>query len=572
MLGEASAARVSALRLLLSTAVSVALIGGLALQPGPALSQHAQLPDMGSSAASQLTPAQEAIYGAMTQRELRRMGMLLEDPLVDDWYQGMAFRLVAGGRNNQQNYTFMLLDERSINAFATVGGYVGMHSGLILAAESEDEVAGVMAHEIAHVTQKHVLRAVERASQDSVPILLGMLAAVLAAQQVDSRSSGEATQAAIASGLGLMQQRQIDYTRSNELEADRIGIQRMAAAGYDPGAMADMFQRMSRVERNNTSGMAVPEYLRTHPMSSTRMSEARERAQRLDTACTSSWEPDSDGPGGTVTGHCRPAQQASHAGAAEASRRAANPLLPGVFGMLPGDNGGHAPGLRFPWARERLRVLSAASPNAAAAEYARMQRDGERFGDPQRYGLAMAQLRMGHGGEALATLQALAERHRGDHWIELALAEAEHAAGQTGTARQRLEHLAAHYPYNRAVALTYARVLGEIGTPEAGQRAQALLRPMLRGGSDDAELHVRFARASELAGDTARAAEAHAEVAFLNGRVEDALRQLEALKARVDVDYYQRARVDARIASITPIVLEMRRQGLRPEQQGVARR
>ncbi|MFC4728629.1 M48 family metalloprotease [Coralloluteibacterium thermophilus] len=522
-------------RVLTLTALSVALAGT------PATSARAQqaLPDMGSSAAEQLTPAQEAIYGAMTLRELRRLGMLLEDPLLDAWYHGMAYRLVASDSRTRQDYTFMLLRDRQINAFATVGGYIGMNSGLILAAEVEDEVAGVLAHEIAHVTQKHVLRAVERAQKDSVPILLGMLAAVVAAQQAGSRSSGDATQAAIAGGLSLIQQRQIDYTRSNESEADRIGIQRLAAAGYDPLAMAQMFGRMSRFERNNTGGRAAPEYLRTHPVTTTRMSEARERAERM-----------------------RASQTVSFAG----GPMAANPLLPGGLGVSADATG--RPGARFAWAQERLRVLTADSPNAAAAEYTRMRAAGERFGPPQRYGMALAQLRMGHGAEALQELKALAEAEPGDLWIELALAEAEFAAGHAGTARQRFERLAAGYPNNRAVALTYARVLGEVGTAEAGRRAQELLRPLLRGGSDDPELHVRFARASELAGDLSRAAEAHAEVAFLNGRAEDALNQLQALKADDDLDYYQRARIDARIAAMTPIVLEMRRQGLRPEDQG----
>nr|WP_246505738.1 M48 family metalloprotease [Coralloluteibacterium stylophorae] len=516
---------------------------------------------MGSSAAEQLTPAQEAQYGAMTLREIRRMDLLLEDPLLDSWLQTLGYRLVSGGERTTQDFTFFILRERQVNAFATLGGVVGVNSGLILTAEREDEVAGVLAHEISHVTQKHVLRAVERASKDQIPILLGMLAAVVAAQQSDSSSSGDATQAVLAGGLGLMQQRQIDYTRSNESEADRIGIQRLAAAGYDPSAMASFFMQMARLERNNTGGRSAPEYLRTHPVTTTRVSEARQRAERLaeDTDCVTTWSPDSQGHGGTLRGQCRPRHTA-------AAGRIDNPLLPRSLAAVSPAAAGEV-GARFAWAKERMRVLTASSPNAAEAEYRQMG-DTARLDPPQRYGLALAYMRMGRADDALTILGPLAAAEPDDLWITLAQAEAEHAAGHVGTSRQRFEQLLRRFPNNRAVALAYARVLGEIGTREAGDRAQALLRPMLKGGTDDPELQVRFARAAELAGDTNRAAEAHAEAAFLNGRAEDALNQLQALKNDVELDYYQRARIDARIAAMTPIVLEMRRQGLRPEDQG----
>jgi beta-barrel assembly-enhancing protease len=107
-------------------------------------------------------------------------------------------------------------------------------------------VAAVLSHEIAHVTQLHVLRGVERAQRDSIPILLAMLGAIAVAQSAGGSSSTDATQAALDRRQGLMQQRQIDYTRSNESEADRIGIQTLARGGYDPGAMADFFERMLR--------------------------------------------------------------------------------------------------------------------------------------------------------------------------------------------------------------------------------------------------------------------------------------------------------------------------------------
>ncbi|MGH8030660.1 MAG: M48 family metalloprotease, partial [Arenimonas sp.] len=193
--------------LLLAAALSASLA---ALTPARA---EGPLPDMGSSAAELLTPQQEDQYGAYTLYQLRRLGLLLEDPLVEDWLAGMGQRLASASDKPGQDYTFFVMRDRQINAFATLGGYVGANAGLVLAAESEDEVAGVLAHEISHVTQRHVLRAVERANKDRLPILLAMVGAIIAAQ--GSSDSAAASQAAIASGYALAAQRQIDYTRSN---------------------------------------------------------------------------------------------------------------------------------------------------------------------------------------------------------------------------------------------------------------------------------------------------------------------------------------------------------------------
>ncbi|MDZ4047643.1 MAG: M48 family metalloprotease, partial [Pseudoxanthomonas sp.] len=257
--------------LLLATALTLALAAPLAA------SQDSRLPDIGSSAGELLTPARQAQYGGMMLRELRNYGYLLEDPLVTDWLQTVGNRLGADSDNPQQAYTFFMMRDRQINAFATLGGYIGMNAGLVLTADREDEVAAVLSHEIAHVTQQHVLRGVERAQRDQIPILLGMLGAIVLAQAAGGSSSGDASQAAIASAMGLMQQRQIDYTRSNESEADRVGIRTLSRAGYDIDAMAGFFAKLQQATRvaRGSGREAVPDYLQTHPVTTTRISEAR---------------------------------------------------------------------------------------------------------------------------------------------------------------------------------------------------------------------------------------------------------------------------------------------------------
>lgn len=517
-----------------------------ALAPALTLAQahnDTSLPDIGSSAAGAITPAQEAEYGAYTLHELRRLGLVLDDPLVNDWLQGVGDRLVANSARASQHFTFFIMRSRQINAFATLGGYVGVNVGLILIADDEDELAGVMAHEVSHVTQNHILRSVEKSKQDTLPIALAMLAAVLIAQKAGGNSSNDATQAALAAGTGLIAQQQINFTRANETEADRIGIQTLARSGYDPMAMANFFSRLQSATRADTGSdnpYKAPDFLQDHPVTTTRISEATERARQI----------------------ARSPVPRIDSGLAPNSLLLPQRLSTGALASVkPLQQHGEL----FGWALERLRVLSAESNGAAIAEYRKLEiAHPQRFGDPQRYGLALALARNGESAAAIDVLHALQVRHPDAFWVEVGLADAERLGGDRQAALQRYEGVLKRLPGNRGVILSYAQALGEIGNAETGRRAQAILRPLIADSGEDAVFQQTFARASELAGDTVRASEAYAEAAFLNGRAEDALNQLETLTKRDDLDYYQRSRIDARIAEMTPIVLELRKDGVRP--------
>jgi predicted Zn-dependent protease len=525
------------------------LATALALGAGsaaPAL--HAQgstsLPDIGSSAGELLSPREEQMYGEYTLYQLRRYGYVLEDPLLDAWLSAMGHRLGASSDRPDQPFTFFMMRDRQINAFATLGGYVAMNAGTVLAARNEDEVAGVLAHEISHVTQRHVLRAVERAQKDRIPIMLATLGVILAAQAGGGNdnnhgsSKDDAIQAAVIGGQALAAQRQINYTRSSEAEADRVGINTLYRSGYDADGMADFFERMTRLARSDSAD-AAPSYLQTHPLGTTRLTEARERAERLRREAP--------------TAALRPAAGAS------------NPLLP--VGLQPGSPTAlPAPVRQFAWARERLRVLSAPSTVAAVRESKTLlDQAGASASDAQRYGLALAQSRNGYPAAAEDALQALARAHPENLFVGLALAENASVARNEPLARKRYEEQLARHPDDRTVIVSYAEALNASGGADAGRRAQAILRPLLPANADDPLFQKSFGRASELAGDEARAGEAFAEAAWLNGRAEDALNQLNALLRRSDLGYIQRARIEARIASITPEVLELQRRKVRPQ-------
>jgi predicted Zn-dependent protease len=237
-------------------------------------------------------------------------------------------------------------------------------------------------------------------------------------------------------------------------------------------------------------------------------------------------------------------------------------MLPGGLRLEAGS--GTGPTGLFDYARERLRVLSALTPAVAVQEYASIER-ARALTDAEQYGLAVAHVLAGQSKAALPLLTAVVARRPTDVWPQLALGEVEAATGNGAAADARFEALVRKTPGSRAVVLTYAKVLGERSSAAAGKRAQAILRPLMSSLSDDPVFQRTFARASEIAGDPVRAGEAHAEAAYLSGRPELALVQLNTLKKRPDLDYYSRTRIDARIAAITPTVLELRRQGIRDE-------
>ncbi len=487
----------------------VFIIGTLGWLAAPRLpAQELSLPDLGSSAETLATPEELRRYGRQLLGSFRQAGLLYDDPLLDEYIETLGYRLVAHSRRPHQYFRFFLIRDRTVNAFAAPGGYIGTYAGMVLLTEREDELAAVLAHEIAHITQNHTLRGAESASKASLPIMLGMLAALVAASQAGGSSSGDAAQAAIVGGMGLMQQMQINYTRANEYEADRIGVQTLGAAGFDPFAQADIWVRMSRYSRNY--GQSPPEILRTHPFETTRIVEAKARAESVRMAP----RPDTPGPG-----------------------------LDGRYELF----------------RERLRVLTQAGERDLVEYYrTRLREDPQNVYD--RYGLALALSRRGSYAEAARLAADLEAEQPQTLAFALLQAEIDGRASREAQALARYAELNERHPDRAAILAPYAELLLKHGDREDAVRAANLLRPMIDRDTDHASLYTLLGRAYEVSGDANRAAEAHALAAAYNGRFEDSLMQFERLQRRPDLDYYQRARVEARITELTPIVLEIRRR------------
>ncbi len=231
------------------------------------------LPELGDTSALTISPADERRLGESIMREIRRDPAYLDDPEITDYVNNLGNRLAKHSDSVRQEFDFFVVRDPQINAFALPGGFIGVHTGLILAGQSESEIAGVLAHEVAHVTQRHIARMLTQQSRGQVISIAALAVAILAA-----RSNSQVGEAAIALGQAGVTQSQLNFSRENEREADRIGLQMLDAAGFDPRGMPVFFERLQRATRVYEGG--APSYLRSHPLTFERIGDIQNRLEQ----------------------------------------------------------------------------------------------------------------------------------------------------------------------------------------------------------------------------------------------------------------------------------------------------
>jgi predicted Zn-dependent protease len=511
------------------------ILAGLAF--GAGAQSEVRLPDLGSSANALISPQEAQDYGAAMLRQMRALHMVVDDPLLDDYVNDLGYRLVAACARPRDHFAFFVAKDNEINAFAAPGGYIAVNSGLFVIAQSESELAAVLAHEIGHITQNHLQRAFEASKKDAPLLALVLLGAIAAGS---AHNGGDAGMAVLTGGQGLLQQRQINFTRKDETEADRVGIKTLANAGFDPDAMANFFQRMEDVLSTGAGGDDVPALLQDHPVTTVRISDAKARARQLIAEQKLR-------PAGTTLDKAQWEKQT-----------APIPYVKDPTALLPA-HAKHGGLDTFLLMRERVRVLSG-DAQQLSTYYAANLKKQRGFDTPSnRYGYALALTRSGGGARAIAELQPLLAAHPDNQILRLALAGAQVQAGQRAQALVIYARLNAESPRNRAIALAYARALTEAGSKAQAAQAADLLRPLL-DSSDEPDIYTAYARASDKAGDSERAGEAYADASYLSGRPFDAMEQLKRLLKRPDLDYYARARIQSRLAELTPLLMELRKR------------
>jgi predicted Zn-dependent protease len=472
------------LRLRLVLIATLAL-GGLELRAAHA--DPMDLPDMGSSADAVMTSGAEQRLGKAFMRKAREALPVSDDPLMTDYLESLGKELVAADRSSGGQFQFFLIDEPVVNAFAGPGGYIGVYSGLILASESEDELAAVLAHEIAHVTQRHLMRSFEDQGRLNLPTTALMVAAAILGAQVSS----DVGMAALAGIQAAALQRQINFTRDNEKEADRIGITTLAGAGRDPYAMAGFFERLSKVSRTYENN--APEFLRTHPVNSNRIADALGRADDYGAR----QKPDS---------------------------------------------------LRFQLTRARLREASFNRPEQSLSAFKASLKEGRYSSETaERYGYAWALLRSGQLDAAKSEAARLLEKEPSLPEFIVLDARIDLKRGATDQAISKLRQATELAPSNWALRTVYAEAL-----MAGGQSSRALdeLKTVSRLRPGNAKIYDLLSQAAIKSGDKAATYRYQAEKLYVEGDIEPAIKQLEFALRQPGIKYHDAAQIQARLEAM----------------------
>jgi len=456
------------------------------------------LPDIGSPADAVLSKSDENHLGRAIMRQIRASGELVEDPQVTEYINEIGHRIAAQANiEGNHEFSFFVVDNNVINAFALPGGFIGVHTGLLEATRNEDELAGVLAHEVAHVTQRHIARRIHANQRQSILSTAIMLGAILAGA---AGGGGDVMQGAIAVAQGTAAQQQINFTRSNEYEADRVGISALAAAGFDPQGMGSFFEVMSR--GTTPIEQRLPEFLRTHPVSSARIAEARGRARSYQPVHTTD-------------------------------------------------------SVNYGIARARLVVASQDTPEDAVAYFERERYEYQ--SDEERYGRAVAYLRAGRNVEANRIFEELANKDPEIIAYHIGLADSQMALEAVAEAMETFAKGQELFPRNLPLTIHHAEALLQI---DQADRAHEMLLDLLNNTPPTPEQVRLIAKAAIEAGEIAEAHYYMAEYRLMIGDLVGGVNFLQQALQVPELEEIQRIRFEARIDFIREFMSEEQLQRL----------
>jgi predicted Zn-dependent protease len=452
-----------------------------------AVSAQTELPDIGNPVAATITVDEERQIGEMITKQLRDQGKIIDDPEVDEYVQSLGLRLASQASDPAtRHFQYFTVNEPGVNAFAIFGGFIFCNYGTILASGNESELASVLAHETAHVTQRHLAREVNAQSHQGLEQAATILGAILIG--VLAGGNGQAMEGAVAAAEGMAIQRQINFTRTQEYEADRVGIGFLASAGFDPNAMANFFEAMSRHEGLN--GAWVPEMLRDHPVTANRVAEARARAAQYE--------------------HRKPNQSVGYA------------LI-----------------------KERVRVLT-----TPREELIHLYTDIGAEHEPEldkSYGQALTLIAIGRPAAAVAILEPLVNHHQGNTLLYAALGQAQMAAKEPKEGLATFETALGLFPRNVPLSIRYAEALLSAGRPRDAH--MALLD--LFNNIEPTPPQIRLtAMAASAAGDAGDAYYYMSEYHIANGDLTLSVQQLQLALTAPNLTIVQKERYQARLDEI----------------------
>ncbi|MFK8030380.1 MAG: M48 family metalloprotease [Gammaproteobacteria bacterium] len=464
--------------------------------------KNSDLPDLGLSASARISSTQEYQLGRAIVRDLQLRGAILQDPELTAYIQALGNRIAVHAHDGEQRFTFFVVNDPDINAFALPGGFIGIHTGLLAATRNENELAGVISHEIAHVSQKHIARMIESQSQTSVLTTAATLAALLVGALTGA--DGQAIGAAVQVAQGAAIQQRINFTRDNEYEADRVGINFLYEAGFDPQGMPDFFNTLSR--RSGVAGQQVPEFLRTHPVTSNRIAETRNRAALL------------------------PSRQVPSS-------------------------------MSYSLAKARLNVLSESNSVKALNKLeARIEGHPSEERDDVQYAYGLALIKAGKTSRAVELIEPLFERNQNTVAHHILYGEALFADGQTEAAVTRLKRSQILFPRNVPLTMSHSSILIEADEPD---EARELMLDLVNNVEYTTEQLRILANAANAAGYNGDSHYYMSEFHVLNGQLTLAADQLKMALKSPDIRDYQYARIETRLEDIEDVIVKSRRSGRR---------
>lgn len=453
----------------------------------PAHAADYDLPDIGTQASATLTLEDEYRLGSMVVRGLRDQGQILDDPELNEYIQSLGMRLSSQATTSGQTFQFFVVKDAEINAFALPGGFVGINAGLLLASRNENELAGVLAHEISHVTQRHIARSIAEQSRNSVVSTAAMLAAIL----LGAAAGGDAAIAGLAAAQSVALQNQMNFSRAAETEADNVGIMLLTRAGFDPNGMWQFFEVLQR-QNGITNEADIPAILRSHPVTLERIAETRARARSTGAS-------------------------------------------------------GKNDSLSYSMMRERMRVIMTPAGQDPRQYYNVSDKDAAKSGLAQLYGKALADINSGAAGEAVRIMKTLQSRDTTVMQFHSALGQAQLAAGDNKGAIETLARARELFPRNVPITVRYAEVLLRVGDAKQAHEVLLDLFNNVPPTPDQAKL---IALAANAAGDSGDAYYYMSEYHVISGDLSLAVSQLQMALATPNLTQVQRARFEARLEEI----------------------
>ena len=432
----------------------------LSLTPTAAIAQGDNLPGFGEGNAVSLN--QEYYLGRAWLMSFRRQAPILDDAILQDYVENLVYRLASTSQLRERRLEIVLVENKSINAFAVPGGIVGIHSGLIAKAETEAQFTSVLTHELAHLSQRHFARGLEAQKKSSAASIAGLLGGLV----LVAAGAGDAGMAAIMGGQAASMDSQLRYSRQFEQEADRVGMQNQANAGLNPGGAAGMFTVMQADSRSY--GQRPPEFLLTHPLTESRIADARNRAATFPKRIYED-----------------------------------NPA--------------------FQLMRARVDLSFMEDSKDAVAQFRRRRAEGGRNAVAAQYGLILALTRNGEFSEARELLRPMREFAPNNIVYSIAEANISIEAKKYEVAISALEKNLTLVPGNHPITMDLAKAYLDAGYYAKGDK---LLSKHSRSHPSDAHLWYLLAEVQGKGGNILGLHQSRAEYFALNGAMKLAIEQL----------------------------------------------